>query len=229
MSDFCWGNPKAGVEKPGPSRCELRRRQVVQSAVRHRGTHRGHAVSTSRRPTHSPAFGHPRVGDLGDRAFGARARDRSPGPGVGAVVDEGVGADPIFGRRQHLWATATFETDRKPRRSARVVGTQGSAMAYSPDGRTLAIGRDDGGVALWDPQVAIEVALFTAVEKNNSAPFVSIKVSIDAGKAEPLTPKRCPASISRLRIMNVSLLAAGLRRQMKVSTPGTLAWQPPTY
>jgi len=35
-------------KKPGPSRCESRRRQVVQSAVQHRDTHGSHALRTSR-------------------------------------------------------------------------------------------------------------------------------------------------------------------------------------
>ena len=75
-------------KKPGPSRCESHRRQVMQSAVQHRSPHGSDAVRTWWRPAHASAFGHPRVGDLGDRAFGTRARDRLPGTVAGAVVDE---------------------------------------------------------------------------------------------------------------------------------------------
>ena len=71
-----------------PSRCESRRRQLVQPVAQHRSTHRSHAVNPSRRPAHALALGHPRVGNLVDRAVGARARDRSRGPVTGAAVDE---------------------------------------------------------------------------------------------------------------------------------------------
>ncbi len=76
-----WKNPEL-------SGCESRRRKVVQSTVQHRGTHGGYAMRASRRPAHAPALGHPGVGDLVDRRFGARGRDRPPRPVAGAVVDE---------------------------------------------------------------------------------------------------------------------------------------------
>lgn len=72
------------------SGCEPHRRQVVQPAVEHRSTHGRHAIGTWWRPAHVSALGHARVGDLGDRAFGARGRDRSPGPVMAAAVDECV-------------------------------------------------------------------------------------------------------------------------------------------
>ena len=77
-------------KEPGPSRCESRRRQVMQSDVQYRGTYGCHAMCPSWRPAHALALAHSGIGKRIDQSFGARGRDRSSCLIAASILDEGA-------------------------------------------------------------------------------------------------------------------------------------------